>query len=143
MMHVMCGIPGSGKTTLSQELAIEDNAVLYCYDKMPNAHRKETARLAMLGRIARDLNAGKNIVCDDLHITKESRTTVLNIVSEISCKKILHVMNVPLDVCLERTKKRDKWVSTDHAVISCYNHYEEPTLDEGWDEIIYHEYMRE
>lgn len=139
----MCGIPASGKTTLSKQLALEHNAVLYCYDKLPNAYQIKAAHLSMFRCIAKDLRLHKTVICDDLHTTKESRMAILKAISGINCKKILHVMHVPPEVCLKRIKAREKWNVPDYAVTECHKHYEEPTLDEGWDEIIYHEYVKE
>lgn len=32
-LYVLCGLPGSGKTTFSQKLKEKYNAKLYCYDE--------------------------------------------------------------------------------------------------------------
>lgn len=143
MIHVMCGIPGSGKTTLSEQLAKEDNAILYCYDKIPNFYRNYACHQAMFRRINRDLNLDKNVVCDDSHITKEMRMNLLKAISHFECKKILHVMKTPVEVCLQQAAERQTGKVPAHIVNECYNRYEEPTLEEGWDEIIYHEYVKE
>lgn len=139
----MCGIPASGKTTLSKQLASENHAVLYCYDKLPNAYQTYWTHLSMFRHIAQDLKNNRPVVCDDLHTTKKSRSDLLKAISDIDCQKILHVMRVPTDVCIKRIKEREKWNVPANVVTSCYNNYEEPTIDEGWDEIIYHEYVKE
>jgi tRNA uridine 5-carbamoylmethylation protein Kti12 len=143
MIHVMCGIPGSGKTTLSEQLAKEDNAVLYCYDKMPNFYRYHVCHQTMFNRINRDLRLNKNVVCDDSHITREARMNLLKAISRFECKKILHVMKTPVEVCIQQAIKRQTGKVPAHIVKECYSRYEEPMLEEGWDEIIYHEYVRE
>ena len=40
MIYVFCGIPASGKTTLSQQLAQQHNAKLYCYDEFIKYYKK-------------------------------------------------------------------------------------------------------
>lgn len=143
MIHVMCGISGSGKTTLSNQLASEHDATLYCYDAMSRKEQPYKTRLLMHRRILRDLKNNKNVVCDDSHITIQSRIEVLRLLSSVECKKILHLMKTPLDTCVERAKTREGREGWKDIVEKQFEHYEEPTLEEGWDEIIYHEYVKE
>lgn len=141
MLHVLCGIPGSGKTTLSKQLTEAQNAVLYCYDKIPYAHyprKQEAVRNRMYSQIADNLANGKNVVCDHLHITKTERHNVLAAVSHVACRKVLHVMQTPLCVCIERVRNRERFNVPEDAIEICARAYEDPSLDEGWDEIIYH-----
>lgn len=48
-------------------------------------------------------------------------------------------MKTPFDVCIQRRKERDGKKAKDSVVKTLNKFYEEPTLDEGWSEIIYHE----
>lgn len=140
-VHAMCGIQGSGKTTLSKQLAIDYNAALYCYDALPKGHWSNDAHPAMYERIAQDLSEGRTVVCDDLHTLRKNRQALLNALHSVECLKVLHVMQTPLDVCLEHNRSRDRNTGRlpDWALLRCHNRYEPPTLDEGWDEIIYHQ----
>jgi tRNA uridine 5-carbamoylmethylation protein Kti12 len=141
-IHAMCGIQGSGKTTLSKQLAIDHNATLYCYDALPKGHWSNDAHPAMYERIAQDLKDEKTVVCDDLHTTRKMRQTLIEALYGVECKKVLHVMQTPLDVCLERNRQRNcnEGKLPDWALLRCHDKYEAPSLDEGWDEIVYHEY---
>ena len=67
----MCGIPSSGKTTLSKQLALEYNAILYCYDILPRKHWSDDNHPMMYRNIIQDLFKGNVVICDDLHITKK------------------------------------------------------------------------
>lgn len=137
-IHVLCGIPGSGKTTLSKQLELECNAVLYCYDKFPRAHWDKESREKMHKQMANDVRCGKSAICDDLNIAKSDRISILKALHDIECKKILHVMTTPPDLCVERVREREQWKVPACVVLHCLNYYEIPSLDEGWDEIIYH-----
>ena len=138
-IHVICGIQGSGKTTLAKQLAFKHKAVLYSYDTLPKGHCSNDAHPAMYEHIKRDLKKDKTVVCDDLNITKKNRQTLLNALRDVEFKKVLHVMQTSLDVCLERNRRRDYNRLPDVILRHCYKKYEPPTLDEGWDEIIYHD----
>lgn len=140
-VHVMCGIQGSGKTTLSKRIAINYDAALYCYDALPKGHWNNDAHPSMYERILQDLKEGKTVVCDDLNTTKERRQALLDALCDVECKKVLHVMQTPLDVCLERNRQRDSNAGKlpDWALLRCHDKYDPPSIDEGWDEIIYHD----
>ena len=139
MLYVLCGIPGSGKTTYSQQLAEKLNAKLYCYDKIPgSSHPKKFVMLhkQMWMRISRDLREDHTVVCDDLHTTIKQRSDILNALKEVDCKKVLVVMTTPLEECLIRNRNR-KARLPDFVLEDIHNKFEQPTLEEGWDEIIF------
>ena len=137
-MIVLCGIPGSGKTTMSAQLAEQHNAKLYCFDSLPHAHHPKYAdavRSQMHKDIAEDLRNGQSVVVDDLHTKLKWRQGLLSAVADIDCKKILVVMDTPLEECLRRNANREMRLP-DFVVESIHQSFEPPTLDEGWDEII-------
>lgn len=141
MLIVLCGAPGSGKTTLSQQLAVDYNAKLYCFDAIPGAHHPQkcdSVRSKMWKDIATDLQNGLNVVCDDLHTKLKWRDGILSAVSGINCSKFLMVMNTPLEECLCRNANRQARLP-DTVVESIYQKLESPTLEEGWDDIWYYE----
>ena len=138
-IHVICGIQGSGKTTLAKQLVFKHDAVLYSYDTFPKGHCSNDAHPVMYERMVQDLKKGKAIVCDDLNITKENRQTLLNALCSVEFKKVLHIMQTPLELCIKRNRKRGYGRLPDIVLRHCYEKYEPPTLDEGWDEIIYHD----
>lgn len=142
MIIVFCGAAGSGKTTAAQKLSKQNGAVLYSYDKFKegsSARELPLMRSRMYHAILADAENGHDIIIDDLNITKKQRITVLKELSDLSCKKTLIIMNTSLGECLERNKKRSYLTRLpDDSVVNIYNLYEPPTLDEGWDEIIYY-----
>lgn len=138
LLYVLCGIPGSGKTTLSTQLAERFSAKLYCYDSLPGANHPKyhhETRQKMMVDIAEDLKCGLSVVCDDCHVTEAQRSEVLSAVSEIQCKKTLIVMVTPFEECLLRNANREARLP-DFILYDLKRRYQPPTLDEGWDEII-------
>jgi tRNA uridine 5-carbamoylmethylation protein Kti12 len=138
-IFVLCGIPGSGKSTLAVELTKTYKAKLYSYDDIIyNSKKKpEDVRAYMLSSIKEDLQEGFNVVMDDSNILIKLRTEVLAFINECESKKILIVMNTPLDICLLRNSNRKKRLQ-DWAIEHMHRKYQPPTLDEGWDEILYY-----
>lgn len=137
---VLCGIPGSGKTTLSKQLAEQYNAKLYCFDNLPKAHHPKYAndvRTQMWLDIAEDLRNGHSIVCDDLHTKLKWRSGLLSAICGIPCEKKLVIMETPLQECIRRNANR-KFRLPDNIIIRIHHSYETPIIDEGWDEIIMH-----
>ena len=138
MLYVLCGIPASGKTTLSEELAVKISAKIHRYDDMPNANRR-----GQHGKVFRDfcegvkndLLDGKTVIADGTHITKRSREILLSYVKDVECKKTLVAMNTPLEVCIERNRNR-KPRRSDICIVANHKAYETPSLDEGWDDIL-------
>ena len=139
-LYVTCGIPGSGKTTLSNELACKYDLTLSSYDYLKLNRKLEWGPLSsyMLGLIRKSLTENKNVIIDDLYITKESRCKLLSSISDIPCKKILIALQTPLDVCIERDANRFSHNLGKRAICRFNNEYEQPSLDEGWDEILYY-----
>ena len=138
-LYVLCGIPGSGKTTHSIQLAEQTGAQLFSFDEYPGAcHPRKTkqAKQQMYDDVRRALNAGCDVVVDDLHTKKEWRVNLLSTLQGIECHKILVVMTTPLDEGLSRNRQRERRLP-DFVVKSLAEGYENPDLVEGWDEIVY------
>lgn len=128
-LYVLCGLPASGKTTLSHILTKKYNAKLYCYDDHKLKH------LDLYERIKKDLPT-HNVVLDDLMLVKAWRKELLDSIKEVNCKKVLIVLTTPLDVCIERNTIRNSRPSN-AAIYHLSHRYQPPTLDEGWDDIQY------
>ena len=90
----------------------------------------------MYEEIVDDLLHGRSVVCDDLHTKKIWRQDLLNAVSGIDCRKVLIVLTTPVEECIRRNAGRQSRLPD--TLIHTINHkYEQPTLDEGWDGIVY------
>ncbi len=140
-IYALCGLPASGKTTLSLQLAVQHNAKLYHYDEFKKGSRpietKQTHQ-RLYGQIKQDLLAGSNVVLDDLHLALEWRQHLLSVLQGISCKKVLLVMTTPLEECIRRNSQRQGQTQlSDFVIHHLNNRYQPPSLEEGWDEIHY------
>lgn len=135
---VLCGIPGSGKTTFARELARNSGASLYCFDERPKAFSptfSDFVRAQMWKEIADDLRNGYDVICDDANTLLRWRAGILAATEGTASERVLVTMDVPLDVCLERNKGRE-FCLPDFVLYESSDQYEEPSLKEGWDKII-------
>lgn len=129
-LYVMCGIPGSGKSTKSKQLAEEYNLTRFSFDEMGCYTTRQFLRPVVAA-----LQNGKDVIIDSTHLKTKSRKVIFQTIGDISCRKICVFMNTPFDECLRRNANRDARVP-DIAMETLNNSIEPPTLDEGWDEII-------
>lgn len=138
--YVLCGIPGSGKTTLSHKLSVEYNAKLYCYDDMPGANQPGTytqTHVTMWKNVVHDLQEGVPVVVDDIHTTLAMRETALSALAGVDCKKTIIVMRTPYDVCVLRNASRVSHIPVS-IIQSLHMRFQPPTFKEGWDNIVHH-----
>ena len=136
MIIVLCGIPGSGKTTLAKTL----QGKLYSFDELVTVNTiegHEETQKQMYKDIQIDLLNGETVIVDHLLITRDKRKELLSYVPS-DCKKICYVLNTPLEDCLERNRNRENRLP-DFVITQSAGKYEIPTLDEGWGEIIKYE----
>lgn len=138
-IYVFSGIPGSGKTTLSKKFSSEYNINLYSWDeyKQQISTKLGTTKSRFFNAIKQSLKNNEDVIVDDLYETKESRIKLISELSDIKCKKILVVIQAPIEVCIERDKIRKTHNLGERTIRRYYNKYQQPSLDEGWDEIIY------
>ena len=130
-LYVMCGIPGSGKSTLSKRIADDYDVTRFSLDEMGYVRQ-----FKLIPHIVEVLKRRESVVADSLYTKTQWRTELLEAVKDIECKRVLVYMNTPLDVCIQRNRGRKKPLP-DFVVEHQFEQFEKPTLEEGWDEIIY------
>ena len=131
-LFVLCGSPGSGKTTLSKKLAEEHDATRYSFDEMRCFSHNE-----LFPHVLGSLLRCENVVVDALFTREVWRKTLLETVQDLNCKRILIRMTTPLEECIRRNAQRPNPLP-EFVVRDIYNHIELPTLSEGWDDIWYY-----
>lgn len=129
-LYVMCGIPGSGKSTKSRQLAEEYGLTRFSFDEMRCYTTRQFASHAVAS-----LHDGKSVVLDSTHLREAGRKVILQAVENIPCRKVCVFMNTPLEECKRRNANRTARVS-DRMIDSMYSTMQPPALSEGWDEII-------
>lgn len=136
----LCGIPGSGKSTIGKQLALSAGASFCECDEFFKNHKNEKTGVIIKlfhSRLTELLLSGNRVVCDGMYTSKASRVELLNGIEGVACKRCLIVMATPLEECLRRNANRERHIPA-CVIKDIYKKLEPPSIDEGWDEIIYY-----
>jgi predicted kinase len=149
-LHLLCGKIASGKSTLTARLGEEAGTVVISEDDWLGAlfgdemtsiadYVRCSAKLrAVMGpHVASLLNAGLSVVLDFPANTIETRAWMRDILSRTSAAHVLHVLDVPDAVCIERMRARNDqgdhpFAVTEDQFRRITRHFTEPTPDEGF-----------
>lgn len=117
ILYVLCGTPGSGKSTFIKEVA-NPNEVIVSRDEIrfsllkPGedyfSHEREVYT-KFLSRIALNIKQGNNVYADATHLNEKSRYLLLSQLKNRGCRpREINAIyfNVPLQTCLERNGYR-------------------------------------
>lgn len=126
---VFCGSPGSGKTTLSREIAKEYGFNRISMDEMKIFRHKE-----LIPFIVSSLQEGKDTIVDSLYTKTAWRKELLEALENIRCEKVLVYMDIPLEECLKRNAGRENSLDS-YIVEDIYKSIEKPCISEGWDSV--------
>ena len=144
----MCGLPGSGKSTIIENFIDS----LDC----PGYFSSDQYRKILLGDETRQdnndlvfktlyadlishLKLGYDAILDATNVTIKSRSKILNLLKNNKLlyndvEKICYVVNTPVDVCIERDAARNRCVG--ESVIKKFLYqFQCPQYFEGWDKI--------
>lgn len=135
---VMCGLPGSGKSTIAKTLS---NYVIISTDTIraefygDESIQGDGAKVFMTAykRIVENLRNQKNVVFDATNLHPKGRKALLKFVkSKVDVNCIVFAVEVDFQECLRRNAKRDRVVPEDvmHRMNRTYLY---PTEKEGWD----------
>lgn len=144
IMYVMCGIAGSGKTTLAHKLKKSYDAIVHSYDDIPNSRRNPdkdgSLRKQYFSEIRKDLISGVNVFIDNINLTPESRIILIDKFSSVCDKKVAIFLKTPVEECLKRNAQRigvARVPDMDIHIASML--IKPPTYSEGWDEIYFYQ----
>ena len=139
---ILCGIPGSGKTTYAKKY-IENNANTIHLSS--DAIRKELygdesvqgnpgeVFSMMQKRAVEALNNGCSVLYDATNITRKDRSSIIGMCPKFA-KIEVHIIWAPIGMCIERDAVRERTVG--QAVIDkMLKRFQVPYFDEGIDEI--------
>jgi len=140
----MCGLQCSGKSTETERLAKEYNAVVLSSDQLRKEHpewNNDTVFRTLYARMNNLLSLNTNVILDATNITIKSRKQIfLNL--KVDCEKICYIMNTPFNECMNRLKIRnmsfDSHKVPEEVLEAYHKSFEIPFYEEGWDTIILH-----
>ncbi len=155
MLHLVCGLAASGKSTLSADLGQSPGTIVIAEDlwlaplfgdEMTTLqdYRQATTRLrrAIAPHIVSLLKNGISVVLDFPANTVEDRLWMREIIDTSGAAHRLHFLDVPPEVCLARLHARNArgehpFAVSDEQFDRLAAHFAPPTLDEGF-EIVKH-----
>lgn len=139
---MLVGLPCSGKSTISKELAEKYDADIFSSDALreemfgdvnDQEHNQELF-VELHKRIKNCLRDGKSAVYDACNINYKRRMAFLAELKSIPCEKICVAMAIPYEECLRRNAERDRKVP-EHVITRMYHNFNIPYWYEGWDDI--------
>ena len=138
----LVGLPGCGKSTYANEnLAID--CEIFSSDKIrfelfgdENNQSDNNLVFSTLFQRARDaLKNGKNVVIDATNVDINERAQALKHFDDFNVQRIAIVLDVSMEICIERDKKRTRTVGT-NVIKKFATRFVMPTRTEGFDEIV-------
>ncbi|MBK8224320.1 MAG: AAA family ATPase [Candidatus Obscuribacter sp.] len=118
---LMVGIPGSGKTTLSQRVVSKgfhylnaDSIRLELYGDEKEQGKPEDVFAIFFARLEEAMEQKKNIIIDNTNLNPRQRKPILERALQFGYEDVqLWLLDVPLELCLERNRKRERAVPDD------------------------------
>lgn len=147
-LTMLIGLPGSGKSTFYNkhlDLPYDDPATILVSldtfrmnvlghefhrpsEPIVHAWAKQTTRYL--------LSLGYDVVLDATHLTKSVRRPYILMAKEFNAKVVVYELQLSLEECLKRNAKRDR-VVPEEVIVNMAASYQQPSPDEGIDELIY------
>lgn len=129
------GLPASGKSTWAREMCLKGYKRVNKDDlraMIDNSHwSKDNEKNIVIVRnliVGQYLGEGCHVIVDDTNLDPKHEIDLRNIAKEWGAKfEIKDFTDVPLDVCLERDRKRNPSVGKD-VIMGMYNRYLKPEV---------------
>lgn len=153
ILHMLCGKIAAGKSTLGASLASAPGTVLIAEDdwlnalfadelvSLPDYVRCSSKLRGIMGpHVAAMLNAGVSIVLDFPTNTVEQRRWMRGILEKTTASHLLHLLDVPEEICLARLRDRNRQGEHAFSVTEAQfhqfsSHFAAPSAGEGWNTV--------
>lgn len=145
-LFVMCGLPGSGKSTFLKNIAktypnvevISRDEIRFSITKEDERYfaHEDDVRKTLYEKINSALSKGKDVFVDQTSLNPASRRLLLsNIHGYTACKAI--VMDIGVKTCLERNEKRagTRAYVPRHVIHNMAKSFRKPSMKEGFSNI--------
>lgn len=143
-LWIMCGLSGSGKSTIATQIANENpNTIIVSSDAIreeltgnyeDQEHNEEVFRI-FHNRIRKNLENKKNIIADATNITMKSRRAIMMKVNGLNIRKVCVIVPKTFKQCKEDNLHREHPVP-DFVLDKQIRKFQIPFYNEGFDEIV-------
>lgn len=140
---VLVGLPASGKSTFTKELAEKENAIILSSDELRNElfndinDQSDNAKVfEVMNKRAKDfLSQGDNVIYDATNINRKRRIHLIK--NELNAdENIVYYFNTPMSTCVWNDSNRKRMVGYD-VIDKMYKTMHIPTKLEGWDKVVF------
>lgn len=140
-IHLMVGIQGSGKSTLSKKLSQELEIIISSTDEVRKQNvgiKEELVWPLAYEMCANELKKGKDVIFDATSITPKVRARLINNIKEFydSFEVGCYFFQVNPEICKQRVSVRNTIEGELYLPVEVIDSYHErlvkPTLDEGF-----------
>lgn len=141
-LTMLCGLPGSGKSTYAKQLSDETNAIICSSDATRRElfgnenlqENNDTVFKRLHSRIKENLKNGHDVIYDATNIHSKRRRAFLSELRRIKCVKQCVIISTPFQMCCEQNKWRDRIVPYE-VIKRMYINWNTSYWFEGWDQI--------
>jgi predicted kinase len=143
-LHLVCGLPGSGKTTLAKRLEFELPALRLSADEwttrlvgnMFDAEKDAIAKAIQSEIAVQSLRLGINVVVEGGFWYRAEREAMRSAANKVGGGTVVHFLDVPLPELIRRVRRRNKDLPANTYRISeaqlalWFTWFERPTAEE-------------
>ena len=149
---MLCGLPGSGKSTYCDQYKDDKNYVIISSDSVReelgdiNDQSKNTEVFKIVHNKTKEaLKNGYNVIQDCTSLNRKRRIHFIrHELKDILCEKVCMLFATPYETCLKNNANRDRKVPED-VIKRMVKSFEVPCKQEGWDDIqiVWWDYRKE
>lgn len=143
-LYVMCGIPGSGKTTFAHSCDMQNTVYVSrdeCRFKLVRDDEEYFSKEKevfdnFISEIDANINLGFSVFADATHCNVMSRRRLLQSIKSSPDQIAAIWFDTPFEVCLERNAKREGRAKVPYQAMKNFNNSKKkPTFEEGFSTI--------
>lgn len=140
--YILCGIPGSGKSTWAVKNQSKYNFKIFSSDEyrknlLGNINDQSKNGLVferLYSDIVEYLKEGKNCCLDATNMTIKNRKFALDKLTNIECEKVCILFATPQEIALANNELRDRKVPSE-VIDKMISSFEIPFTEEGFDRV--------